>query len=161
LHDKSGFEYENVYNAWMEWIANISSSLPYMVTVGNHESECHSPACLSSPRIIRATKNFSAYNKRFRMPSDVSGGVQNMWYSYDYSQLMSYYTLYSLCSGLCRYSYDYGYVHFIALNTETDFVGAAEEIQGDSGLLPAGRFGFYYAHRANRALNTIRHAPHT
>jgi hypothetical protein len=29
LHDKTSFGYENVYNAWMQWIQNISSSIPY------------------------------------------------------------------------------------------------------------------------------------
>jgi hypothetical protein len=118
LHDKTGFEYENVYNAWMQWISNITSTMPYMVAAGNHESECHSPACLGSAHIKHATSNFSAYNKRWRMPSEDSGGVLNMWYSFDY-----------------------GYVHFVTLNTETDFPGAAEETHGDSGLLPAGGFG--------------------
>ena len=28
----------------------FASKVPYMVVPGNHEAECHSPACLSSPR---------------------------------------------------------------------------------------------------------------
>ena len=28
--------------------------------------------------------NFSAYNTRFAMPAPESGGVLNMWYSYDW-----------------------------------------------------------------------------
>jgi len=41
------------------------------------------------------------------------------------------------------YSFNYGPVHFVSLNTETDFPGAAEENTGDSGdkHLPAGHFG--------------------
>jgi hypothetical protein len=41
------------------------------------------------------------------------------------------------------YSFDYGPVHFVALNTETDFPGAPEEHFGDctSCRFPAGSFG--------------------
>lgn len=51
------------------------------------------------------------------MPSKESGGVLNMWYSFDY-----------------------GPVHFVAANTETDFDGAMLGHYGDSGVIPAGGF---------------------
>ena len=38
IHTPLKFEYENVYDNWMNWIENISDSKPYMVGVGNHES---------------------------------------------------------------------------------------------------------------------------
>ena len=118
LHDSTGFEYENVYNGWMDWIENISDSSAYMVAVGNHESECHSPACLADKSYRDALRNFTAYNHRWAMPYRSSGGSSNMWYSFNN-----------------------GLVHFVSLNTETDFPGAAEATHGDSGLLPAGGFG--------------------
>ena len=37
-------------------------------------------------------------------------------------------------------SFNVGPVHFISLNSETDFPGAGEEHTGDSHLLPAGHF---------------------
>jgi hypothetical protein len=54
------------------------------------------------------------------MPSESSDGVLNMWYSFDR-----------------------GPVHWVSLNSETDFPGAGEENAGDSGdkNLPAGHFG--------------------
>jgi hypothetical protein len=63
--------------------------------------------------------NFSAYNARFAMPSLESGGVMNMWYSWDW-----------------------GPVHFTSINTETDFDGAEETSTGDGHFkfLPAGGF---------------------
>jgi len=118
LHDITGFEYENIYNAWMNWIQNMSSAIPYMVAAGNHESECHSPACVATALYREALHNFSAYNTRWRMPFEASGSTSNMWYSFDY-----------------------GLAHFVSLNTETDFPNAPEEHRGDSGLLPAGGFG--------------------
>lgn len=120
LHDAAGFEYENVYDGWMNWIENISAHKPYMVAPGNHESECHSPACLASSTYRHSLANFSAYNARWRMPSKASEARehQNLWYSFDF-----------------------GLAHFVSLNTETDFPGAGEEHKGDSHLLPAGGFG--------------------
>ena len=46
LHTPFSFEYENVYNDYMNWMQNITAQKAFMVLPGNHESECHSPACL-------------------------------------------------------------------------------------------------------------------
>jgi len=94
--------------------------LPWMVSSGNHESECHSPACiLDLPVLGLKLNNFTAFNARWPMPGPESGGVQNMWYSYRRSS-----------------------VHFVSINTETDFAGAEEENTGDGhfAFLPAGHF---------------------
>jgi hypothetical protein len=91
-----------------------------MVSSGNHESECHSPACiLDLPVLGLKLNNFTAFNARWPMPGPESGGVQNMWYSYRRSS-----------------------VHFVSINTETDFAGAEEENTGDGhfAFLPAGHF---------------------
>lgn len=114
------FCYESVYDGYMEWIENISDAVPYMVSPGNHESECHSPACQVSSDIKHSLSNFSAFNARWNMPSKESGGVANMWYSFDYAS-----------------------VHWVSINTETDFAGAAEENYGDAGGVfgqPSGHF---------------------
>lgn len=95
-------EYEKVYNGFVNWFENVTSVMPYMVGVGNHESECHSPACILGG-VAKELSNFSAYNARWKMPSASSGGVENMWYSFDF-----------------------GPVHFVTLNSETDFPGAGE-----------------------------------
>lgn len=64
--------------------------------------------------------NFSAYKNRWNMNNEASGGVEGMWYS------------------VTR-----GGVHFVSINTETDWVGAEEEDTGDGHFktLPAGHFG--------------------
>jgi hypothetical protein len=75
------FEYEQAYNDYMVWMENITAALPYMVLPGNHESECHDPACIVKPREYgQPLANFTAYNARWAMPSPESGGVANMWY---------------------------------------------------------------------------------
>ena len=115
--------YENVYNGYMNWFQNVSTQMPYMVCPGNHESECHSPACIiNHKKYGLPLSNFTAFNHRWHMPSEESGGHKNsnMWYSFNF-----------------------GTVHYVSLNTETDFPGAEEERTGDShiGNFPAGSFG--------------------
>ena len=118
-HSPFGFRYEQAYNGFMEWIEPIASAVPYMVAPGNHESECHSPACIVKLHSLgKPLSNFTAYTHRWAMPYAQSGGTSNMWYSFDT-----------------------GPVHFVSANTETDWHGAPEESRGDSGLLPAGSFG--------------------
>merc|ERR1712139_33202 len=88
-----------------------------MVMPGNHESECHSPACMLSKPNRDALRNFSAYNARWAMPSAESGGSASMWYSFDH-----------------------GPIHYVVINSETDFSGAPSETHGDSGILACGSF---------------------
>jgi predicted phosphodiesterase len=111
------FLYEEVYSGFGDWFQNVTSVMPYMVSVGNHESECHSPSCALSGK-AHELSNFSAYNARYHMPSASSDGVLNMWYSFNY-----------------------GPIHFVSVNSETDFPGAGEENHGDSGTYKAGHFG--------------------
>lgn len=113
--------YETVYNGFMNWFQNVSATMPYMVSPGNHESECHSPDCLIDLHGYGLKlNNFTAFNTRWHMPSANSDGVQNMWFSFDH-----------------------GPVHFVGMNSETDFPGAEEQGTGDSHdkRLPAGFFG--------------------
>ncbi|GMG16561.1 unnamed protein product [Phytophthora fragariaefolia] len=93
-----GFYYEQVYNKFMNSMTNIMRRMAYMVLVGNHEAECHSPSCLMSDSKLNQLGNYSAFNSRFRMPSNESGGVLNMWYSYEYAS-----------------------VHFTTVSSETDY----------------------------------------
>lgn len=109
------FCYEETWDQFMNEMEPIVSQLPYMVAPGNHEAECHDPACLASKERREKLSNFSAYNTRFRMPSPESGsGALNM-----------------------HYSFNFGPVHFISIDTETGFPGAAEETRY---VLPCGGF---------------------
>ncbi|KAG7399180.1 hypothetical protein PHYBOEH_009538 [Phytophthora boehmeriae] len=96
-----GFYYEQVYNKFMNSMTNVMRQMAYMVLVGNHEAECHSPTCLVSTSKKNQLGNYSAFNSRFRMPSPESGGVLNMWYSYEYAS-----------------------VHFTTISSETDYPNA-------------------------------------
>ncbi|KAE8895063.1 hypothetical protein PF003_g20916 [Phytophthora fragariae] len=95
-----GFFYEKVYNGWMNSMAPVMGSIPYMVLVGNHEAGCHSPACAESAYKMNALRNYTAYNSRFKMPSKETGGTFNVWYSFEH-----------------------GPIHFTSLSSETDYIG--------------------------------------
>lgn len=109
------FCYEDTFDTYMNNIQPWASKLPYMVSPGNHEADCHDPACLTDSERRAKLSNFTAYNNRFHMPSQESGGVLNM-----------------------HYSFNYGNIHFISLDTETGYPGAAEETRY---VLPCGGFG--------------------
>jgi len=98
----------------------IFNAKPYMVSPGNHEAECHSPNCVANRNHMENLRNFSAYNARWHMPSSESGGVLSMWYSFDY-----------------------GPIHFISLNTETDFPDAPEGEYGGGGSIVGGKAGHF------------------
>mmetsp|Transcript_1188 Transcript_1188/g.2355 ORF Transcript_1188/g.2355 Transcript_1188/m.2355 type:complete len:575 (-) Transcript_1188:542-2266(-) len=118
LHTPFKFRYEDIYNGYMTWMQELTAYQAFQVVPGNHESECHSLHCLVNSEMRNSLRNFTAYNARFHMPYAESDSSNNMWYSFNY-----------------------GLAHFVGLNTETDFPGAAEETRGDSGFIPAGGFG--------------------
>ena len=110
--------YEAVWDQWFATMQPVTSIIPYMVTPGNHEYSCYQPAGCSY------ATNFTVYNNRFKsilfffffvfqtninqksnytVPYKESGGVNNMWYSFDY-----------------------GNVHFVSIDTETDYPNAPE-----------------------------------
>jgi len=103
--------YNEIYDQWAAEMLNITSAKPYMVCPGNHEAGCHDWSDFLCDDRMR---NFSYYNKRWRMPKT---GVKNMWYSWDWA-----------------------FVHFVSLSTETDFPGAPEG--KDHWVVPrSGPFG--------------------
>ena len=87
--------YEHTWNTWFSEMEPIMATVPYMVAPGNHESWCRNPICAA------ATYNFTTYKEKFRMPGNESGTGTNMFYSFDYYN-----------------------IHFVAINTESDYPGA-------------------------------------
>ena len=113
LNDK-GAEYDKILNEFYDEIEPITRDVPYMVGPGNHEANCDNGANLTL--CVPGQLNFTGYRAHWNMPSDVSGGVENFWYSWNH-----------------------GMVHFITFNTETDFPNAPDE-PGGSGAEFAGPF---------------------
>ena len=108
------FCYEKKFDEYLNKIQSFTSKKPFMVAAGNHEADCHDPACLASKERREKLSNFTAYNNRFHMPSEESLGALNM-----------------------HYSFNFGNVHFITIDTETGYPGSAEEKRY---VLPCGGF---------------------
>lgn len=101
--------YESTYDKFQE-ITEFNK--PYMVCPGNHDISCHSWSdfgCKSN------FLNFTAFNSRFKMPSN---GSKNMWYSFNF-----------------------GPIHFVSINTETDYPGAPTTPHSILGSGSGGGFG--------------------
>ncbi|CAF0938170.1 unnamed protein product [Adineta steineri] len=104
--------YEQSWNSWQKHMTEVTANKFYMTGPGNHEVTC---AILGDFLCLNSNyKNFSAYLHRFRMPGDESRGYKNLWYSFDY-----------------------GLVHYVIINTETDFPDAPS---GPGTLLNGGNF---------------------
>jgi len=88
-------KFEHVWNAWFERMSPVMSAIPYMVTPGNHEKWSRDPI------LHRGSRNFTAFNQKFRMPGLESVGVDTNFF----------------------YSFDFGPVHIISLNSEYGFTG--------------------------------------
>mmetsp|Transcript_6944 Transcript_6944/g.16943 ORF Transcript_6944/g.16943 Transcript_6944/m.16943 type:complete len:218 (-) Transcript_6944:1842-2495(-) len=111
------FAYERILDEYMQEMEFTSARKPYMVLPGNHEVDCHAIICILDKTYRESLHNFTAYNTRWRMPSRESGGVMNMWYSFNY-----------------------GNVHFVNLDAETDFPNAYEGEHDEFYLLDSGHF---------------------
>jgi len=104
--------YEGSWDTWQDLMEPITSTLPYMTLPGNHEVTCTEVTPFLCPPQQR---NFTAYRYRVRMPCEESGGMENLWYSFDY-----------------------GLVHFVQIDTESDFPNSP---MGPSTWYNAGPFG--------------------
>lgn len=112
--------YETNWDIWQQWMNSVFMKIPYMVNPGNHEAACmefdgpHNIMTAYMNEDIKngsapesdltyyscppSQRNFTAFQNRFRMPGNETGGVGNFWYSFDY-----------------------GNAHFISIDGETDF----------------------------------------
>ena len=107
-----GMTYESATEAWMERLTAIWSQRPYMLCPGNHDITCNEVLPFLCPS---GQRNVTSYLQRYRMPAVESGAVNNMWYSFDY-----------------------GLVHFVSVDTEVAYPGSPE---GPGTYMNAGPFG--------------------
>jgi hypothetical protein len=105
--------YEQTYSDFMNQISPLAANMAYMGLPGNHEATCNEV----DPNVScdKNLRNFSAYRNRWAFPDVESGGTDNMWYSFDY-----------------------GLIHWVQIDTETDFPNAPEN---PGTHLNAGPFG--------------------
>lgn len=119
-------KYEELNEIFYDQIQPISAQKPYMVAVGNHESNCNNGGVKDKANNITYTAdfclpgqtNFTAYNEHWRMPGR-AGDTRNFWYSYDD-----------------------GLAHYVVLNFETDFgagIFGPDEVGGDGKQMSGPR----------------------
>ncbi|KAF4986942.1 hypothetical protein FGRMN_10614 [Fusarium graminum] len=118
--------YESNWDIWQQWMNNITLKIPYMVLPGNHEATCadhdnypyilsayldeDKPDSTSNESTLNyyscppSQRNFTAFQHRFSMAGESSGGVGNFWYSFDY-----------------------GLAHFVSIDTETDYAHSPDK----------------------------------
>ncbi|KAG5357161.1 Acid phosphatase type 7 [Yarrowia sp. C11] len=116
------YVYEALLNTYYQQMEGLTAYKQYMVSPGNHEANCNNGGTSDKKNNITYTAdmcfegqtNFTGLRNHFRMPAEESGGVGPMWYSYDY-----------------------GLVHFVSINTETDF----EDAPSSTGMR-SGEFGY-------------------
>jgi len=106
--DFHAWQFENVWLKWFDLMEPVLNTVPYMVCPGNHEAVCGETPCQ------QYTGHFAPYNHIFRMPGTESGSNTNMYQSFNYAG-----------------------IHFVAIDTETDFPGAPEADQGGFGNVVA------------------------
>ncbi len=106
--------YESSWNQFQNSLQPITANNFYMTGPGNHEVTCFQLGDSFCQIIGTSARNFSAYLNRFSMPGDASGGYKNLWYSFNY-----------------------GLVHVVVINTETDFTDAPS---GPGTTLNGGNF---------------------
>lgn len=101
--------YTQSWDNWQQWMNNVSTKVPYMVIPGNHEVSClegdskHLIGNGSYYDCPQTQRNFTQYNLMYKMPSSqsntgLSTAGRSMWWSQNYGQ-----------------------VHYIGLNSNTDY----------------------------------------
>ncbi|UZJ55797.1 hypothetical protein CBS101457_005117 [Exobasidium rhododendri] len=134
IEDPSNYlDSEAAYTAIIErfytQLEPISSNKPYMVSPGNHEANCQEipyTASLCPP----GQYNFSDFSNRFNgmMPTTFASTskVSDSQSSRNYAKMLAHPPFW--------YSFDYGMVHVVMIDTETDFDDAPDQPGGSANL---------------------------
>lgn len=140
LKPKNLFDGTNAYQAILEQfyqqLAPVSSRVGYMASPGNHEAICMEIPITNALLCPNGQKNFTDFDKRFgsTMPSAFPSMSTNS------AAQISANKAFHLAKPPFWYSFDYGMVHFVMIDTETDFPDAPDTASGSSHL-NAGPFG--------------------
>jgi len=141
--------YEGLNEQFFDQLATLSGSKAYMVTAGNHESNClngKSPGEASCP--IGQT-NFTGFINRYaelmpETPSSILGHRPHLDTGLEGARMKARAAAASASGAVAPfwYSFDYGMTHYLMFDTETDFGNgliAPDELGGGSDF--DGPFG--------------------
>ncbi|KAK8103328.1 Metallo-dependent phosphatase [Apiospora kogelbergensis] len=139
LKGKNWWDGSNAFQAIIEnfydQLAPIAARKPYMVSPGNHEATCGEIPLLNE-WCPAGQKNFTDFMTRFgqTMPTAFSSTSANE------TAKVSANNARVLANPPFWFSFEYGMVHFVMIDTETDF-GSAPDQCGGSSHLDGGPFG--------------------
>lgn len=127
--------YAAILEQFFGQLAPIASRKPYMVGPGNHEAACQEIP-LASGLCAVGQKNFTDFANRYAelMPTAFESR------SSDEKARVNANTAKMLANPPFWYSFEYGMLHFVMLDTETDFAKAPSGPGGSAGL-NGGPFG--------------------
>ena len=131
---------KNAYTAIIErfyaQLAPISARKPYMVSPGNHEADCTEVGYVKGI-CPEGQYNFSDFTNRFEgmMPTAFATHSTNAEANARRARAEKF------ANPPFWYSFDYGMVHIVMIDTETDFANAPDAAGGSQDL-DAGPFGF-------------------
>ncbi|SJX62573.1 related to Acid phosphatase precursor [Sporisorium reilianum f. sp. reilianum] len=133
--------YAAITELFFNQLSYVSAVKPYMASPGNHEAACsevnyHQGSC------PEGQYNFTDYSRRFDPNMPTTFPSQSTVSAAKSSAAAAQ----KLALPPFWYSYDYGMVHFVSIDTETDFPSAP-----DTSNLDAGPFG-----RANQQIEFLK-----
>ncbi|KAI5924945.1 Metallo-dependent phosphatase-like protein [Camillea tinctor] len=128
--------FEAILEQFYDQLAPIAARKPYMASPGNHEADCQEIP-YTSALCPDGQKNFTDFMNRFgrTMPSAFPSTSANDTAKVSANKAQM------LANPPFWYSFEYGMVHFVMINTETDF-DDAPDAPGGSAHLDSGPFGY-------------------
>jgi hypothetical protein len=127
--------YEAILEQFYDQLAPIAGRKAYMASPGNHEADCEE-IDYTTGLCPAGQKNFTDFQNRFgqSMPTAFSSTSSNN------TAMVNANKAKMLAKPPFWYSFEYGMVHFVMFDTETDFTDAPDGPGGSAGL-DSGPFG--------------------
>jgi 3',5'-cyclic AMP phosphodiesterase CpdA len=129
--------YESILEQFYDQLAPIAGRKPYMVSPGNHDAGCTENNYNPNTSCPVGQKNFTDFMIRFgrNMPTTFDTKSKDNIAKSNSKKAQA------LANPPFWYSFDYGMVHFVMINTETDFPNSPDQPGGYYNLYE-GPFGY-------------------
>lgn len=136
LHPENA--YEAILEHFFDQLAPIAGRKPYMASPGNHEAVCEEGPDITRVICAEGQRNFTDFNNRFgrTMPTAFPST------SNDTKAVVNANKAKVLAHPPFYFSFEYGMVHVVMFDTETDFDHAPDSEHGSQKLGPNGPFGY-------------------
>ncbi|RDW74923.1 hypothetical protein BP6252_06065 [Coleophoma cylindrospora] len=127
--------YEAILEQFYDQLAPIAGRKPYMASPGNHEADCEE-LDFTTALCPTGQKNFTDFMNRFgqTMPTAFASTSSNDTAKINANKAKQ------LANPPFWYSFEYGMIHVVMFDTETDFTNAPDSPGGSAGL-NSGPFG--------------------